>query len=456
MKIGNHSHCVMSIHLFRALAIVCAGTLSAVAAEGVPYDLEQETYKTELLFSYDGCSDHPVMRHCGKPTVFGKYIYAAIIAHGRVPRVLQIPLDGDGPAKIGRLEPEVWIGDDAHKYFAVAVDKAGYIHLTGNMHGGPWKYWISAKPEDVSKFVKASAAQIPPGGGITYPHFSTDRNGNLYLSSRGSAPWTNRDNRTRNVHVGMLSVYDADTRSWRILGGDIPTAFGGKAGHPVTIWEDNFQNGTFYARHQASFVEAPDGILHFAFSALNDNPLDYAKAPGHTITDVMYGMSTDAGRTLRRSDGTEILWPVRAEAGPYQAEVLVTPPDDGSLPWLGLGASVQLDWKNRPMVRYEHKQEGAKTLRLEDGKWVPCPNEAFANWRDNHGVLMAQGRNSTDLVRRWDENHVRVVKLGQNIDKLDEDYLRETGTLIYKTKKDRAGNTVINIMRTTVTRLEEE
>ena len=379
----------MSIHLFRALAIVCAGTLSAVAAEGVPYDLEQETYKTELLFSYDGCSDHPVMRHCGKPTVFGKYIYAAIIAHGRVPRVLQIPLDGDGPAKIGRLEPEVWIGDDAHKYFAVAVDKAGYIHLTGNMH------------------------------------------------------------------VGMLSVYDADTRSWRILGGDIPTAFGGKAGHPVTIWEDNFQNGTFYARHQASFVEAPDGILHFAFSALNDNPLDYAKAPGHTITDVMYGMSTDAGRTLRRSDGTEILWPVRAEAGPYQAEVLVTPPDDGSLPWLGLGASVQLDWKNRPMVRYEHKQEGAKTLRLEDGKWVPCPNEAFANWRDNHGVLMAQGRNSTDLVRRWDENHVRVVKLGQNIDKLDEDYLRETGTLIYKTKKDRAGNTVINIMRTTVTRLEE-
>jgi len=380
----------MSIHLFRALAIVCAGTLSAVAAEGVPYDLEQETYKTELLFSYDGCSDHPVMRHCGKPTVFGKYIYAAIIAHGRVPRVLQIPLDGDGPAKIGRLEPEVWIGDDAHKYFAVAVDKAGYIHLTGN------------------------------------------------------------------VHVGMLSVYDADTRSWRILGGDIPTAFGGKAGHPVTIWEDNFQNGTFYARHQASFVEAPDGILHFAFSALNDNPLDYAKAPGHTITDVMYGMSTDAGRTLRRSDGTEILWPVRAEAGPYQAEVLVTPPDDGSLPWLGLGASVQLDWKNRPMVRYEHKQEGAKTLRLEDGKWVPCPNEAFANWRDNHGVLMAQGRNSTDLVRRWDENHVRVVKLGQNIDKLDEDYLRETGTLIYKTKKDRAGNTVINIMRTTVTRLEEE
>ena len=379
----------MSIHLFRALAIVCAGTLSAVAAEGVPYDLEQETYKTELLFSYDGCSDHPVMRHCGKPTVFGKYIYAAIIAHGRVPRVLQIPLDGDGPAKIGRLEPEVWIGDDAHKYFAVAVDKAGYIHLTGN------------------------------------------------------------------VHVGMLSVYDADTRSWRILGGDIPTAFGGKAGHPVTIWEDNFQNGTFYARHQASFVEAPDGILHFAFSALNDNPLDYAKAPGHTITDVMYGMSTDAGRTLRRSDGTEILWPVRAEAGPYQAEVLVTPPDDGSLPWLGLGASVQLDWKNRPMVRYEHKQEGAKTLRLEDGKWVPCPNEAFANWRDNHGVLMAQGRNSTDLVRRWDENHVRVVKLGQNIDKLDEDYLRETGTLIYKTKKDRAGNTVINIMRTTVTRLEE-
>lgn len=57
---------------------------------------------------------------------------------------------------------------------------------------------------------------------------------------------------------------------------------------------------------------------------------------------------------------------------------------------------------------------------------------------------------SSEVVRRWDEVHSRVVKLGQEIEKLDEDYLSGSGTMIYTTKKPRLGNAVINVMRTTI------
>lgn len=61
-----------------------------------------------------------------------------------------------------------------------------------------------------------------------------------------------------------------------MLGADIPEEFGGKAGFPVTVWEDNFEAiGQPYARHSAKFVAGLDKILHFCFSALNRTPDKY-------------------------------------------------------------------------------------------------------------------------------------------------------------------------------------
>lgn len=59
-----------------------------------------------------------------------------------------------------------------------------------------------------------------------------------------------------------------------------------------------------------------------------------------------------------------------------------------------------------------------------------------------------------NVIRRWDEKHSRVVELGQGIEKLDEEYLRDTGTMIYTTKSPKDGNKVINIIRTTIQRPE--
>ena len=93
-------------------------------------------------------------------------------------------------------------------------------------------------------------------------------------------------------------------------------------------------------------------------------------------------------------------------------------------------------------------------FRLEDGKWVSCPAKSFGQWRDNAGVLMDPiEKRSGDVVRCWDEEHSRVVKLGKSpIEKIGENYLRDTGTVIYRTKNPKAGNKVINVLRTTIQR----
>ncbi len=182
-------------------------------------------------------------------------------------------------------------------------------------------------------------------------------------------------------------------------------------------------------------------------------------------------MSKDGGRTLQRADGSKVQWPVCAKPGPCQPDVIYSPNADyaalekaGDGKFLGLvGGQIQLDWKGRPMIRtHSRKTNEDVVFRLENGKWGPCPANAFGQWRDNAGVLMSNGdmededggggKHSREVTRLWDQDHSRVVKLGQDIDKLDADYLRDTGTMIYTTKSPRAGNSVINIVRTTIQR----
>lgn len=472
------------------LAFSAAFAVTCNAAESVPYDLSQETYKTDMLFSYDGCMNHQLMGNSGQPKVFKNHVYLTTIAHGLHPRILQIPMEG-GEAKIGRLDPDYYIGEDSHRYFTLSVDKAGYIHLVGGMHGGPWQHWVSAKPEDVSKFLRtvtekgskepeddkpmvdsesgpaATGGKGPPGYGITYPAFHSDSAGNIFLHARGSAPDFRKSRQGKIVHIGLLSTYDAGTRTWRLLGADIPKESGGHPGHPVTVWGDNFENGKagegWYVVNSAGFVSAPDNTLHFCFGILNySNPTGKMSAistSNHAEgKDILYAMSKNGGRTLQKADGSKVEWPVQAEAGPHQPDVLYAAAadyavtgKDGIFPGL-TGGSIQLDWKNRPMIRARKRISNEDVVfLLENGKWGPGPANSFGQWRDKAGVLMDPVKGG-DVVRRWDEKHSRVVELGQVIDNLDSAYLRDTGTMIYTTKSKGKGNSVINIMRTTIQR----
>ena len=107
--------------------------------------------------------------------------------------------------------------------------------------------------------------------------------------------------------------------------------------------------------------------MHLAFGLLNENT---PSAKGrHTGSDVLYAYSDDGGKTFHRGDGSLIQLPMRAEPGPYQADVVYAR-HDGRPPWVGLLPGLSIDGTNRPVVKaYDHKT-GCHTLVLKDGKWT--------------------------------------------------------------------------------------
>ena len=94
-------------------------------------------------------------------------------------------------------------------------------------------------------------------------------------------------------------------------------------------------------------------------------------------------------------------------------------------------------------------------FRMENGNLVSGPAKACGEWRDNAGVQLKPAEKSGEFVRLWDEEHSRIVKIGTlEIEKLDEGYLRDTGTMICTTKKPKAGHSVINLVRAKTQRQE--
>lgn len=193
------------------------------------------------------------------------------------------------------------------------------------------------------------------------------------------------------VHIGLLSTYYSGKREWRLLGDDIPKGFGGYPGYPVTVWGNNFENGKvgagWYVVNTASFVSAPDNTLHFVFHILNYSSLNGKMSiiddgSKHAAgKDILYAMSKDGGRMLQRADGSKVEWPVQAEAGPHQPDVIYAAAADYAAAeksggaYAGLvGGQIQLDWENRPMIQ-ARKQITKENVdfQLEDGKWVSCP-----------------------------------------------------------------------------------
>jgi hypothetical protein len=58
---------------------------------------------------------------------------------------------------------------------------------------------------------------------------------------------------------------------------------------------------------------------------------------------------------------------------------------------------------------------------------------------DDGGKGRKKDKKSHQITRLWDEDNSRVGNLGQVIDKLDEDYLHDTGTMITRPKSPARG-----------------
>ncbi len=74
---------------------------------------------------------------------------------------------------------------DSHNYVSLAIDKEGYVHVSGNMHVDPLAYYRSEKPYDIHSLVEVNEML---GGieeeSVTYPKFFYANDSSLLFSYR--------------------------------------------------------------------------------------------------------------------------------------------------------------------------------------------------------------------------------------------------------------------------------
>lgn len=225
------------------------------------------------------------------------------------------------------------LGWDSHNYVAMAVDQAGFIHVSGNMHGDPLVYFRSSAPHDISAFERP--AMVGDGERrVTYPRFLVGRDGRLFFQYRDGKS---------GAGVQIFNAYDLATKTWRRLVSE-PLLDGG---------------GEMSAYLSGPFL-GPDDRFHLVWM-WRDTPY------GSTNHDISYARSTDLVH-WETAGGESLELPMR----PEDAIAVVDPvPVGGGLAGIAFGAG--WDGRGRPVVQYSRYDEQGRSqeynARWEDRSW---------------------------------------------------------------------------------------
>ncbi len=228
----------------------------------------------------------------------------------------------DGTLNIARrnrtVRPEVWDIlrtqftayniEDRHNTSAVAIDGAGYLHVTWGMHGGgPLLYSHSTAPvlNDEAFHVHGEREgnagmlqnQIPlqnDTNAITYPQlWNIPGSGDLLLTFRvgsaGNGEW-------------QLTRWDNAERAWS----SVHTAIGSTDASPDQPWIDNDYEGDDRPNTNAyhnGLVFDDSGRIHVSWTwrTGGDSPSGFSDY--QSCHNLMYAYSDDEGQSWRRADG---------------------------------------------------------------------------------------------------------------------------------------------------------
>ena len=154
------------------------------------------------------------------------------------------------------------VGWDSHNSITMAVDKKGYIHLSGNMHVDTLTYFRTKKPEDISTLTQHFPMVGPNELKATYPKFMYNKDQDLVFHYRDGGSGNGNE---------IYNIYSTEDKSWtRML--DVPLTDGqglmnayqsqptlGPDGwyHLYWVWRDTPDCST---NHDLSYMKSPDLI----------------------------------------------------------------------------------------------------------------------------------------------------------------------------------------------------
>jgi hypothetical protein len=223
-------------------------------------------------------------------------------------------------------------GWDSHNYIAMALDSQGHIHLSGNMHGIPLRYYRTTKPEDITSLARVESMTGDNEQRVTYPKFFTGPKGEFLFSYRDGGSGNGSE---------IVNAYDVATRKW-------------KRYIPTVLFDGQGEMNAYFTGP----VRDRNGAFHYAW-VWRDTP-DCA-----TNHDVSYARSSNL-LDFARSDGS----PVRLPMTLGNAEVIDPVPVKSGL--LN-NVTLSCDSHDKPMITYHKFDQNGLTqvyiARREDSGW---------------------------------------------------------------------------------------
>jgi len=227
------------------------------------------------------------------------------------------------------------VGWDSHNSITLAVDKEGYIHLSGNMHVDSLTYFRSKKPNDISTLTRYFPMVGSKELRATYPKFMLTREKGLIFHYRDGSSGNGNE---------IYNAYDTTSKKWsRML--DVPLTDG---------------KGLMNA-YQSQPELREDGWYH-VYWVWRDTP-DCA-----TNHDLSYMKSPDL-KNWYDAFGNPIVLPATLD----KKSLIVAPvPPGGGI--INLAAKLCLDRDKKPLFVYQ-KYDANGNLQLfiaqiKDQKWV--------------------------------------------------------------------------------------
>jgi len=274
---------------------------------------------------------------------------------------------------------------DSHNYVTMALDNAGNLHVSGNMHCVPLIYFRTQKPGDVTTLVPAKMTGLLEDR-VTYPRFFEDQEGRLIFTYRHGGSGNG---------INLYNRYDAKTQTWtRLLDTPLFDGEGKRNAYPAGptrgpdgwfhvhwVWRDTPDCATnqhlSYARSrdlmewESAFGEKIDLPIRFDQTMLIVDPIP----PGGGIINGGHRMTFDAENkpifAYHKSDAKSHMqiYAARPQNGKWQHQVLtqwqqpITFSGGGSMPFIGISmGDFYSPSSDSFTLSYKHKDYGSGSL----------------------------------------------------------------------------------------------
>jgi len=212
------------------------------------------------------------------------------------------------------------VGWDTHNRVVLFQDRKGHLHITGNMHCAPLRYYRTKAPADIHTFGAIHRWTGDYEDRVTYPTLLKLRDGSIHIMYRHGGSGNG---------MRILVHYDEQTQQWTKT---VPVLTNGRNRNP-----------TCNAYPFGGILEDKNGVWHIAWC--------WRETPDVvTNFDVCYAKSLDRGFSWKSWDGRDLELPIT----PENAHVVEPIGQKNGL--INVGTLV-VDGKGRPYIGYTRFDE---------------------------------------------------------------------------------------------------